>query len=73
MSREGVTVLLREIRESGAFAAQVAEDRAILTGYDLTPDEREALIARDEDALRRMGVPGELVESVRVIGRPNRR
>lgn len=70
MSRDAVTALLREMSESGVFAAQVAEDSAILTGYDLSPEERDALLAEDEEALRLMGVPPDLAAAVHGIGHP---
>lgn len=72
VSLDAVTSVLREIRDSGSFAAQLAEDPAVLTGYDLTPQEREALLSEDEEELLRLGVPAELVSAVRGVGRPGR-
>lgn len=69
MASEKLLALLREAVESPSFAAQLGSDATILTGYDLAPEEREALVAHDEQALRRLGVPEELVPGVRAIAR----
>jgi hypothetical protein len=67
MSIESVEALLRETTESHAFAAQLGEDPSILTGYDLSEEERAALQARDPGRLRELGVDPELVEAVRTL------
>jgi hypothetical protein len=59
--------VLRTASESGGFAAQLGSDPAILTGYELTRDERRALVGRDVEALRAMGIADELLESVRNV------
>lgn len=68
MSTQAVTTLLREVAESDAFAAQLAVDPAILTGYALTLAERSALLHEDEAALRALGVPADLAAAVHGIG-----
>lgn len=67
MSLAEVERLLRMSAESGGFAAQLGSDPAILTGYELTRDERRALVGRDVEALRGMGVAEELLDCVRNI------
>lgn len=54
MSREDLTQVLRGAVEDAGFAAQLATDEALLTGYDLSADERRALLEHDEQALRDM-------------------
>jgi hypothetical protein len=59
--------VLRTASDGGGFAAQLGSDPSILTGYDLTADERRALVGRDVEALRAMGVAEELLEAVRNV------
>jgi hypothetical protein len=74
VSIEQVRALLRAARDENAFAAQLAEAPSILTGYDLTREERRALLERDWPRLRELGVEDEsLLAAVAVIGRPERR
>lgn len=68
MSTQAVTTLLREVAASDAFAAQLAVDPAILTGYDLSAEERRALLHEDEAALRALGVPADLAAAVHGMG-----
>ena len=69
MSVEQVEALLSEAATNPGFAAQLGADPAILTGYDLTGEEREALLSGDVDRLCDLGVDGELAKSARTIGR----
>ncbi len=70
MSLEQVEAVLIAARDRPTFAYQLAQAPAILTGYDLTDEERRALVDNDVAALREMGVPEELVGAASVIGRP---
>ena len=70
MSLEQVEAVLIAARDRPTFAYQLAQAPAILTGYDLTDEERRALVDYDVAALREMGVPEELVGAASVIGRP---
>jgi hypothetical protein len=73
VSIEEVRALLRAARDENAFAAQLAEAPSILTGYDLTVEERRALLRRDLERLRELGIDDEsLLAAVAVIGRPER-
>jgi hypothetical protein len=67
---EAIRTLLRAIREEPGFAQQIAEAPSIMTGYDLTVEERELLLRRDLPALRELGVEEHLLPAVSVIGRP---
>jgi hypothetical protein len=62
--------LLRAIRDEPGFAQQIAEAPSIMTGYELTVEERELLLARDLVRLRELGVEEDLLPAVAVIGRP---
>ena len=64
MSVEQVRIVLSTAHRNAGFAAQLATDAALLTGYDLTPDEREALVGGDAEALRAMGVDGDLLQAL---------
>jgi len=61
--------LLRAIRDERGFAQQIAEAPSIMTGYDLTVEERELILARDLVRLRELGIEEELLPAVGVIGR----
>jgi hypothetical protein len=67
---EAIRTLLRAIRDKPGFAQQIAEAPSIMTGYDLTVEERELLLRRDLPALRELGVEEDLLPAVSVIGRP---
>lgn len=70
MSLEQVEAVLRAARDLPTFAHQLAQAPAILTGYDLTPEERKALVDYDVAALEGMGLPEDLVGVASVIGSP---
>ncbi len=72
MSADGINRLLRDMRHRPGFIQQVAEEPAIMTGYQISAAEREALLRADPDELRRLGVDEELLDLPRLIGRPNR-
>jgi len=73
MSREQVQLVLRWAVESHSFAAQLGTDASLLTGYDLTSEERRALLDHDEAALRQLGVSERLLAGLAVIPRHPRR
>ena len=70
MSLEQVEAVLLAVRDRPTFAHQLAQAPAILTGYDLTLEERQALVDYDVAALEKMGVARDLVGAATVIGRP---
>ena len=70
MSFEQVEAVLLAVRDRPTFAHQLAQAPAILTGYDLTLEERRALVDYDVAALEGMGVAEDLVVAASVIGRP---
>lgn len=70
MSLEQVEAVLLAARDRPTFAHQLAQAPAILTGYDLTAEERRALVDYDVAALEGMGVSEDLVGAAAVIGRP---
>ncbi len=69
MSLEQVKAVLLAARDRPTFAYQLAQAPAILTGYDLTLEERRALVDCDVEALEAMGVPEDLIGAASVIGR----
>lgn len=64
MSLAQVNIVLSTAHRNAGFAAQLATDAALLTGYDLTPEESRALVQGDADALRAMGVEDELLQAL---------
>src|SRR5215218_4120023 len=70
MSLDQVRAVLLAARDRPTFAHQLAQAPAILTGYDLTVEERRALVEYDVEALDAMGVEADLVGAASVIGRP---
>jgi hypothetical protein len=70
MSRQQVELFLRWIRDDHAFAAQAATDASSMNGYDMTREEREALLRGDLDALRRLGVDERLLPAVNQVAGP---
>ena len=69
MSRDHLIQVLRRAVEDNGFAAQLATDEALLTGYDLSSEERRALLEHDERALAGMGIDRRLIDGLRVIPR----
>jgi hypothetical protein len=70
VSVEAIRTLLRAVRDEPGFAQQIAEAPSIMTGYDLTLEERELVLRRDLVRLRELGVEDDLLPAVAVIGRP---
>lgn len=70
MSLEQVEAVLRAVRDRPTFAHQLAQAPAILTGYDLTHEERQALVDYDVAALEGMGIAEDLAGAGADIGRP---
>jgi len=68
MSLDQVEAVLIAARDRPTFAHQLAQAPAILTGYDLTVEERRALVDNDVAALEQMGVAQDLVGSAAIIG-----
>jgi hypothetical protein len=69
MSLDHLRQVLRRAVEDDSFAAQLATDEALLTGYDLSAEERRALLDHDERALAGMGIEPRLIDGLRVIPR----
>ena len=70
MSVEQVERVLSAALTRPGFAAQLATDAALLTGYDLTVEERQALMRHDTKKLRQLGVDERLLPGVSVIAGP---
>jgi hypothetical protein len=70
VSVEQVEEVLSSALTRPGFAAQLATDAALLTGYDLTVEEREALMRHDTEKLRRLGVDERLLPGVSVMAGP---
>jgi hypothetical protein len=73
MSVQQVEALLRAAGDGAGFAAQLAQAPSILTGYDLSEEERSALLEHDGERLRAMGVDEKLIGAVGLIGQPDAR
>jgi hypothetical protein len=71
MSLQQVEALLRAARDRPTFAHQLAQAPEILTGYDLSREERRALVEHDFKALTEMGVDESLAGAASTIGRPH--
>jgi len=71
VSLEQVEAVLRAARDRPTFAHQLAQAPSILTGYDLSAEERRALVEHDLEALEAMGVDPELAGAATIIGRPH--
>jgi hypothetical protein len=57
MSRESLVQIVERVSTDPAFRAQFESDpESALAGYNLTADERAALIRGDENQLRELGV-----------------
>ena len=68
MSRDQLVHVLCRAVEDDSFAAQLATDEALLTGYDLSPEECHALLDDNERALpAAMGIEPRLIDGLRVI------
>ena len=70
MSVDAIRTLFRAIRDEPGFAQQIAEAPSIMTGYDLSVEERETILRRDVARLRELGVEDDLLPAVSFIGRP---
>ncbi len=68
MSLEALRNVLSLAIDDPAFAAQLGNDPSLLTGYDLSREEREALLAADESRLRELGVEEHLLSGVGNVG-----
>jgi hypothetical protein len=63
MTRQALTTVLERARQDGHFYQLLqAEPTTALGGYDLTQDERLALLERDRGALLALGVSEEWAE-----------
>ena len=68
MAHETVEVILRRAREDGHFYQLLQSDpTTALEEYDLTRDERLALIGRDRAALEQLGVPADWADWFGVV------
>ncbi|MGE3911610.1 MAG: hypothetical protein AB7K36_19790 [Chloroflexota bacterium] len=56
MSKAGVEAVLTRAAQDEAFKQQIASDLSALDGFDLTDDEKAALINKDHANLEALGV-----------------
>ena len=69
MSREALEHVLNLARDDAGFAAQLATDPSALNGFDLTVEERRALVDHDRERLLDFGVDVDLLEALPAIAR----
>ncbi|MDQ4131202.1 MAG: hypothetical protein M3133_09495 [Actinomycetota bacterium] len=68
MSLDALRQVLSLAIDDPAFAAQLANDPSLLTGYDLSPEERRALLAGDTARLRELGLEEHLLAGLVNVG-----
>ena len=57
MSQNALTQIIDRMSKDPQFQTQVSQGSAdALSGYELTPEEREALLSRDAGKLKTLGV-----------------
>jgi len=56
MSKAGVEQVLTRAAQDGAFQQQIANDPSVLDQFDLTDDEKSALVNKDHATLEAVGV-----------------
>jgi hypothetical protein len=56
MSKEGVEAVLTRAAQDEAFKNQIANDASVLNQFDLTADEKTALMNNDHASLEAVGV-----------------
>jgi hypothetical protein len=68
MASEALENVLRRARDDGHFYQLLqSEPTTALEGYDLSEDERLALIQRDRGALEALGVPADWADWFGVV------
>ncbi len=68
MASEALASVLRRARDDGHFYQLLqSEPTTALEGYDLSEDERLALIQRDRGALEVLGVPADWADWFGVV------
>jgi hypothetical protein len=56
MSKTGVEQVLKRAAQDEAFKSQIPNDPSVLDQYDLTDDEKTALVNKDHAGLEAIGV-----------------
>jgi hypothetical protein len=68
MSTYALNKLLRDVnRDPGIRARFFADAGAVASGYDLSAEERQAVLARDVTALYRLGVHGLILRPFTIL------
>ncbi len=68
MSTYALNKLLRDVNRDPAIRARFFEDAAaVAASYDLTAEERRAVLARDIGALYRLGVHGLILRPFTIL------
>ena len=66
MSREAINKLLQDIEKDPSEWQR--DKQAVIGRYELTPEERDALVTGDEVKMRAVGVEERLVKGTRFSG-----
>jgi hypothetical protein len=68
MSTYALNKLLRDVNRDPATRARFfADAAAVASGYDLTAEERQAVLARDVTTLYRLGVHGLILRPFTIL------
>ncbi|MDB5599833.1 MAG: Extradiol ring-cleavage dioxygenase LigAB LigA subunit [Xanthobacteraceae bacterium] len=68
MTTYSLSKLLREVNRNPDIRARFMQDaKAVSMEFDLTPEEREAVVSRDIGALYRFGVHGLILRPFTII------
>jgi hypothetical protein len=64
MSLEAIEQIMERGAREPEFARQIRDDPSVLDQYDITAEEREALLSRDPDRLEALGLEGRVTRSL---------
>jgi len=64
MSTEAIEKILERGARDPQFAAAIRNDPSVLDEYDLTADERTAILSRDNDQIEALGMNERVTKSL---------
>ena len=64
MSIEAIEKILERGARDPEFASQIRKDPKVLDEYELTPDERTAILSRDNDQIEALGMNERVTKSL---------